>query len=137
MQTSRGFTLIEAMITVAIVAILAAVALPAYNDYVTRGRIPEATSELANRRVQAEQFFQDNRTYVGANPACTVTAGQRFSFSCTVQTTATYTIQAQGTGAMTGFTYTIDQTGARATTSVPTGWTANAACWVTNKGGTC
>lgn len=137
MQASRGFTLIELMITVAIVAILAAVALPAYNDYVTRGRIPEATSELANRRVQAEQFFQDNRTYVGANPACAATAGQRFSFSCTVQTAATYTIQAQGTGAMTGFTYTINQTGARATTSVPAGWTANATCWVTNRGGTC
>ena len=65
----RGFTLIEVMITVAVVAILAAVALPQYRDYVTRGRIPEATSRLATLQVQAEQYFQDNRTYVGA-PAC-------------------------------------------------------------------
>ena len=39
----HGFTLIEVMIVVAIVAILSAVALPSYNDYVTRGRIPDAT----------------------------------------------------------------------------------------------
>jgi type IV pilus assembly protein PilE len=126
------------MITVAIVAILAALALPSYNDYVTRGRIPEATSELANRRVQAEQFFQDNRTYVGANPACAVNnSGRSFDFSCTAQTAATYIIQAAGKGSMAGFTYTIDETGARATTGVPTGWTANPNCWVTGKGGTC
>ena len=138
MQRSRGFTLIEMLITVAIIGILAALALPSYQDYVTRGRIPEATSELANRRVLAEQFFQDNRTYVGANnPACTVTTGQHFNFDCTVQAAAAYTIRAQGTGSMAGFTYTIDQTGARATTSVPANWTTNANCWVTAKGGRC
>lgn len=139
MRPQDGFTLIEVMITVAIVAILAAIALPSYQDYVTRSKIPEATSGLSARRVQAEQFFQDNRTYVGAtNPACVAdSSGRNFNFSCTAQTATTYTIQATGKGSMTGFTYTIDQNGTRVTTSVPAGWTANANCWVTAKGGRC
>src|SRR5690606_39756693 len=58
-----GFTLIEVMITVVIISILASVALPAYTDYVTRGKIPEATNGLASMRIQLEQYYQDNRTY--------------------------------------------------------------------------
>ncbi|MEW5943887.1 MAG: type IV pilin protein [Pseudomonadota bacterium] len=137
-QQLRGFTLIELMIVVVIVGILASVALPAYNDYVTRGRIPDATSNLAAKRVQLEQFFQDNRTYVGAT-ACNndTTSSQYFNFSCTAQTATTYTLQAAGKSSMAGFTYTINQDNAKATTAVPAGWTTNASCWVTRKGGVC
>ncbi len=58
-----GFTLIEMMITVAIVAILASVALPSYSEYVLRSKTEEATSGLAELRVRMEQYFQDNRKY--------------------------------------------------------------------------
>lgn len=138
MKTQNGFTLIEIMIVVAIVSILAAVAFPAYTDYVVRGKVPDATSTLATKRVQMEQFFQDNRTYVAA-PACTAdtAASQYFDFSCAVQTATTYTLQAVGKGTMAGFTYTIDQDNAKATSAVPTGWTTNTTCWVTKKGGAC
>ena len=99
----EGFTLIEVMITVAIVAILAAVALPSYRDYVIRGNIPEATSRLATRQVQMEQFFQDNRTYVGGQ-ACTADATNKlFDFSCVgagAPTATTYLISAVGKGSM-------------------------------------
>lgn len=61
-RADGGFTLIEVMIAVAVVAILAAPALPSYRDYVTRGNIPEATSRLLTKQVQMEQWFQDNRT---------------------------------------------------------------------------
>ena len=57
--------MIEVMIVVAIVAILAAIALPNYADYVKRGKIIEATSALSDLRTRYEQFFLDNRTYVG------------------------------------------------------------------------
>lgn len=138
MKTQNGFTLIELMIVVAIVAILGALAMPAYNDYIVRGKVPDATSILATKRVQMEQFFQDSRTYVGA-PACTAdtASSQYFNFSCAVQTATAYTLQAVGKGTMTGFTYTITESNVKATTAVPAGWTANATCWVTKKGGGC
>lgn len=146
MNKLNGFTLIELLIAVVIVGILSMIALPAYNDYVIRGKIPDATSNLATKRVQLEQFFQDNRTYVASGAtspttnACTAdtTTSQYFDFSCpNVLTATTYTLQAVGKNSMTGFTYTIDQSNAKATTAVPSGWTTNASCWVTAKGGTC
>ena len=60
-----GFTLIEVMITVAVVAILAAVAMPQYFDYVTRSRLVEAKTNLVDMRTRLEQFFLDNRAYPG------------------------------------------------------------------------
>jgi type IV pilus assembly protein PilE len=138
----RGFTLIELMIVVAIVAILASVALPSYNDYLMRGRLAEAHGELAAMRSKLETFYLDNRTYVGACAAGTVApmpTGKYFTYSCPTLTATTYLVRATGTaGEQTaGFTYTIDQANARATTAVPAGWTTNATCWVTKKGGLC
>lgn len=134
-----GFTLIELMVTVAIVGILSAIAVPSYSDYVTRSKIPEATSNLAMKRVQMEQYFQDNKTYVSA-PACVSdsTSSRFFTFSCTTAATATtFTLQAVGVGTMAGFAYTVDQSNAKSTSTVPSGWTASTSCWVTKKGGTC
>ena len=136
-----GFTLIELMIVVAIVGILAAVALPAYTDYVVRGRIPDATSNLAAKRVQMEQFFQDNLTYAGA-PACgdDTTSSPYFTFNCSVAgTSSAFTLQAVGKGPMAGFTYTVDQSNNKATPSAPSGWASHNpdTCWVTTKGGAC
>lgn len=138
MKAQNGFTLVEIMIVVAIVSILAAVALPAYTDYVVRGKIPDATSTLAAKRVQMEQFFQDNRQYTGA-PACNAdtAASQYFDFSCAAQGTSTYILQAVGKGSMVGFTYTINEANVKATSAVPAGWTTNTTCWVTKKGGAC
>jgi len=133
-----GFTLIELLIAMVVVAILGAIALPAYNNYILRGKVPEATSNLAAKRVKIEQFFQDNRTYVGA-PVLTLDQGtsQYFDFSG-VATATSYTLTAAGKASMTGFTYTVDQSNARASTVTGvSGWTGNTSCWVTKQGGQC
>jgi prepilin-type N-terminal cleavage/methylation domain-containing protein len=78
------------MMVVAVIAILGAIALPAYNDFIIRGRIPDATSHLAAKRVQMEQFYQDNRTYASAPPCASDAASSKyFTFSCSVAGTAT------------------------------------------------
>ena len=149
MKTQRGFTLLELMITLAVIAILTAIALPSYTSYVIRGKVPGATSNLATKRVQMEQWFQDNRTYAANSalvppPACAndITSSQYFTFSCTQQTATAYTLTATGTGSMAGFSYTVDegnnQTSAFAPPA-PAAWipaTPNN-CWVTKPGGVC
>jgi type IV pilus assembly protein PilE len=148
----QGFTLLEVMITVAIVAVVAAVALPSYNDYVTRGRIVEATSSLSDMRTRLEQYFSDNRQYpasciapaAGPAPAGKIylpAESKHFSVSCAL-TATTYTVTAtgdasRGTG---GFVYTIDEANNRRTTSLPPGWSgagASSTCWINRKNGDC
>ncbi|MDP3087999.1 MAG: type IV pilin protein [Methylotenera sp.] len=134
--SQKGFTLIEVMIVVAIIGILAAIALPNYTDYVLRGKAAEATSNLANLRVQMEQYYQDNRTYIGGN--CTPGAGaaRYFTYACPVQTATTYTLAATGVVAegMTGFAFSINENNAKTSTFKGT---TGATCWLTRYGGTC
>ncbi len=138
---SGGFTLIELMVAVVVIAILSAIAIPQYNDYITRSRITTATAALADAAVRMEQFFQDNRVYTGACvlgralPADT----EFFTFGCPVVPDATtFTVQATGRRAMAGFDYQITQAGKR-TQGVPSGWSAPSpnTCWVTKRGGEC
>jgi type IV pilus assembly protein PilE len=61
----RGFTLIELMITVAIVGILASIALPSYKAYVKRGHRAAAQAEMMDLANREQQFLLSNRSYVG------------------------------------------------------------------------
>jgi type IV pilus assembly protein PilE len=142
-RASAGFTLIELMMTVAIAAILASVAIPMYRDYVLRSRIIDATSKLSDYRVRMEQFFMDNRTYANGG-ACGVappadTGDAAFTITCAGATATAYTATATGKASkgMTGFAYTIVASGAKETTGLPAGWTDTAGCWVTRKDGSC
>lgn len=138
-----GFTLIEVLVTVVIVSILAAFAVPSYRDYATRGRIPEATSNLSAMRVRLEQHYQDNRNYGSTDSACGVSnpTSSHFTYACNWGTGGTdqfFTVTATGVGSMAGFKYTINQSNERRTTAVPTGWgTAPIECWVVKKAGAC
>lgn len=62
-KKTKGFTLVELLITVAIIAILTSVALPAYTDFVTRSNRTEAQRELLRIANLQEQFYVDSRAY--------------------------------------------------------------------------
>ena len=62
-KKTSGFTLIELMIVVAIIAILVAVALPSYRSYVIKAKRPDATNMLTDIANQQIQYFMDNRAY--------------------------------------------------------------------------
>jgi len=141
-----GFTLLELMITVAIIGILAAIAIPMYGDYVTRSKIIGATSRLGDIRTQMEKYFMDNRTYLngavcGAQPsinAYNADPSADFQVSCPAATATTYTLQADGMPArgMTGFTLTVDEANLKTSTG-PGGKYTNGGCWAVRKDGSC
>jgi len=148
MQRQSGFTLIELMVTVAIIAILASVALPSYTQYVLRGKLLEGKSNLMAMRTKMELYFQDNRSYVGACVAGTTaalpTGLKYFTIDCspaTPPTATTYVVKVDGVGGdLAGLTMTIDQANVRRTVSVPStgGWTLpSTPCWITKKSGEC
>jgi type IV pilus assembly protein PilE len=153
MRTGRrhaGFTLLEVMITVAIVGILAAIALPSYDYFITRSRIIEATTALGDISSQMEKYYMDNRRY-DSGGACGVTTlsvdpiaqfnsnpSRTFDISCPAASVSatTYVLQADGIGPMSGFQFTINQQKVKATPATP--WSVTSTnCWVNRKDGTC
>ncbi len=136
-KLTQGFTLIELMIVVAVISILAAVALPSYQDYVRRGELPEAFTFLSDYRVKLEQFYQDNRAY-STNGTCGTAvldfapaSAKYFTFSCSTSGTyQDYTLTATGsTGAAIGHTYTLNSAGIKGTSSFK-GASSSSACWL-------
>ena len=148
---TAGFTLIELMITIAIVGILAAVAMPSYKNYIRRGQQPEAFNTLSDYRTKMEQYYQDNHNYGSAATACADNAAasswntfpktiKYFTFTCKANTVASdstqqsYIITATGSAGMVkGDVYTINQNGDRATT-VFKGGAVTASCWLSSSG---
>lgn len=135
----RGFTVIELMMAVAVVTILAAIALPSYSAYVTRGKLSEAFGILTSYSLTLAQYYQDSRSYLNACTAVGVPSSSNFTYSCPTQTATAFLVQAQGNPGtpVAGFTFTIDNGGVRATTAAPAGWSTSASCWVSSKSGTC
>lgn len=149
MRKASGFTLIELMITIVVVAILAAIAVPSYIQYIQRGKISEAVSNLSGARLQLEKYYADNRKY-GTGGACGVAMpsganARYFTITCTSSSPnaagddQAYLIKADGVGGVSGFEYTINESNVRQSTftSPVTGWNDSTTCWVTKKGESC
>jgi type IV pilus assembly protein PilE len=141
---SKGFTLIELMVTVAIVAVLAGIGYPAYAEHVKRGRVVDATGELATMRVRLEQYYQDNRNYGSTATACgvAVPANTSFTFTCSWGAGGTsqgFLVTATGNASagMSGYAFTVDQGNAQVTTAYPGATGLPRSCWLKRKGDTC
>jgi type IV pilus assembly protein PilE len=140
----QGFTLIELMITVAIIGILASIALPAYNDYIRRGQIQEAFGFLSDYRAKLEQYYQDNRNYgdgtsCAADPAASkwnnFKPGEAkfFKFECALgdAKSQSFELRATGIGGQAiGHVYRINNDGLRSTTTFK-GVDLSSQCWLT------
>jgi type IV pilus assembly protein PilE len=161
MHAKQGFTLIELMITVAIVAILAAIAVPNYTDYITRSKFTEAQGMLADLRVKMEQYYMDNRRYstttgggtcgIPGGGAPTVQGAKYFTYSCTSSNANAagdqqFVLTATGIAGqgLDGIAFTVNHANARTTTVTASSAMANkgytaatTTCWVAKKPAQC
>lgn len=121
-RAKRGFTLIELMITVAIVAILAAISYPSYINHVIKGRRAAAQASLLDIAQRQQQYLLDSRSYASSlailnvTPPTDVTAYYAISIAAPAGSPPSFTVTATpiaGTSQANDVTLSINNTGAK------------------------
>lgn len=129
---SSGFTLIELMVVVAIMAVLVAIGVPSYTSYVLKGKLTEGQTLLSDLQLRQEQYYADNRSYAdGMTPR---SAGKYFTATSCVTSSANQSYICTARMTSPSFSYTVNDGGAKTTTKSD-GSTVN--CWLTSDSGTC
>lgn len=123
---SYGFTLIELMITVAIIGILASIAYPSYTDFITRSNRSEGQRELLRYANLQEQVYVDSRSYaanmkgLGKSTVTIKTNSENYIISVSDQTATTFTLKAEAQNNQTSdtgcTTLTVDEIGTKTPT---------------------
>lgn len=155
MKRSKGFTLIELMIVVAVIGILSAIAYPSYREQIDKGRRANAKSVLLDAQAYMERVYSENYSYATDTSGVPINSATYFQSNFTVapkpgdgnaaytitlaSTTQSYTITAApiSPGVMAGDkcgTYRVNRTGRKSvvgydTTKFTTPLAANRDCW--------
>ncbi len=136
-KPARGLTLVELMVTIAVISILAAIGYPAYTNYTYKARRTEATGSLLDFATRMERFYADNNAYPMPDDGVEVadimgsatTEHDYYTLGFKAQAAQSYTLQAVPGGAQSSDdcgTFTLSSLGVR---DVEGGSLAKAKCW--------
>lgn len=138
---SLGFTLVELMIVVVIISVLAAISIPAYQNYVYKSRRADAKSALLKIQLAEEKWRANHTTYTAALTDLGYTGSSpyyspdsHYTLGISNATATTYTLTATATGIQEADTHcaklSIDQTGTKSSEDhAGNVTTSNSDCW--------
>ncbi len=131
LSNKKGFTLVELIVVIVLIAILAAVAIPMYSTYALKGRASEANNIVGALMASADAWHQEKGTYAGfgaSSEFTTITARAKyFSYKTSKETATSIVITAKGTGTNASLTSSDTLTATLSTTGA-TKWAAKGDC---------